>query len=117
MTHAIKVAKNSFDAKNYYSATIKLAEAYLRLNQSAVVEKAIFMLESIFPKVLIMKSKHLESDLYLTYAKALDAHSMFRKWFCLENATTRLTWLLAETEHVILEYVEKAEQGKKDQIL
>ncbi|KAL0145843.1 hypothetical protein V8B55DRAFT_1465714 [Mucor lusitanicus] len=96
LTHAIKVAKNSFDAKNYYSATIKLAEAYLRLNQSAVVEKAIFMLESIFPKVLIMKSKHLESDLYLTYAKALDAHSMF------------------QTEHVILEYVEKAEQGFRD---
>ncbi|CAO3634349.1 unnamed protein product [Mucor fragilis] len=96
LTQAIKVAKNSFDAKNYYSATIKLAEAYLRLNQSAVVEKSIFMLESIFPKVLIMKSKHLESDLYLTYAKALDAHCMF------------------QTEHVILEYVEKAEQGFRD---
>ena len=80
MTEAIKVAKNSFDAKNYYSATIRLAEAYLRLNQAAVVEKSIFMLESIFPKVLIMKSKHLESDLYLTYAKTLDAHCMFRKF-------------------------------------
>ncbi|KAL9554844.1 hypothetical protein PS6_003171 [Mucor atramentarius] len=78
LTQAIKVAKNSFDAKNYYSATIRLAEAYLRLNQAAVVEKSIFMLESIFPKVLIMKSKHLESDLYLTYAKALDAHGIFR---------------------------------------
>lgn len=85
MTQAIKVAKNSFDAKNYYSATIKLAEAYLRLNQSAVVEKSIFMLESIFPKVLIMKSKHLESDLYLTYAKALDAHCMFRKFFLFKH--------------------------------
>ncbi|CAO0789678.1 unnamed protein product [Mucor circinelloides] len=96
LTEAIKVAKNSFDAKNYYSATIRLAEAYLRLNQAAVVEKSIFMLESIFPKVLIMKSKHLESDLYLTYAKALDAHCMF------------------QTGHVILEYVEKAEQGFRD---
>ncbi|KAL7335557.1 hypothetical protein PS15p_201011 [Mucor circinelloides] len=96
LTQAIKVAKNSFDAKNYYSATIRLAEAYLRLNQAAVVEKSIFMLESIFPKVLIMKSKHLESDLYLTYAKALDAHGIF------------------QTGHVILEYVEKAEQGFRD---
>ncbi|EPB88032.1 hypothetical protein HMPREF1544_05210 [Mucor circinelloides 1006PhL] len=96
LTEAIKVAKNSFDAKNYYSATIRLAEAYLRLNQAAVVEKSIFMLESIFPKVLIMKSKHLESDLYLTYAKTLDAHCMF------------------QTGHVILEYVEKAEQGFRD---
>ncbi|KAK4517409.1 uncharacterized protein ATC70_000744 [Mucor velutinosus] len=96
LTQAIKVAKSSFDAKNYYRATIKLAEAYLRLNQSVVVEKSIFMLESIFPKVLIMKSKHLESDLYLTYAKALDAQCMF------------------QTEHLILEYVEKAEQGFRD---
>ncbi|KAI8641705.1 hypothetical protein BD408DRAFT_417780 [Parasitella parasitica] len=96
LTQAIKIAKNSADAKNYYSAIIKLAESYLRLNQSAVVERSIFMLESIFPKVLVMKSKHLESNLYLTYAKALDTHCT------------------SQTEHVVLEYVEKAEQGFRD---
>ncbi|CEP19035.1 hypothetical protein [Parasitella parasitica] len=96
LIQAIKIAKNSVDAQNYYCATIKLAESYLRLNQSAAVKKSIFMLESIFPKVLVMKSKHLESNLYLTYAKALDAQYS------------------SQTEHAVLEYVEKAEQGFRD---
>jgi hypothetical protein len=79
----MKTAKQSFDAKIYYSATIKLAEAYARMNENDLLRKAVFMLENIFPKVLMMQSKTMESDLYLTYAVVLDASSPNGKMECL----------------------------------
>jgi hypothetical protein len=75
LVNAMKTAKQSFDAKIYYSAAIKLAEAYARMNEKDLLEKAVFMLENIFPKVLMMQSKTMESDLYLTYAIVSDISS------------------------------------------
>lgn len=68
----MSLSKRSNDAKNYYRAAIKLAEAFVRTKEPENVKKSIFLLESIFPKVLLTKSKLLTSDLYLTYAEALD---------------------------------------------
>lgn len=39
------------DAKNYYTAVIKLSEIYICLNMPGLRQKAIAMLECIFPKV------------------------------------------------------------------
>ncbi|KAG1344605.1 hypothetical protein G6F63_006090 [Rhizopus arrhizus] len=47
------------DAKNYYTAVIKLSEIYICLNMPELRQKAIAMLECIFPKVsLIDQVKH-----------------------------------------------------------
>ncbi|GAA5803657.1 hypothetical protein HPULCUR_009140 [Helicostylum pulchrum] len=72
LIEAMSLSKRSNDAKNYYRAAIKLAEAFVRTKEPENVKKSIFLLESIFPKVLLTKSKLLTSDLYLTYAEALD---------------------------------------------
>lgn len=84
LVEAMTLSKRSYDTKTYYSATIKLSEAYVRMNDIELLEKSIYMLESIFPKILMMNSKLLESDLYLTYADALDTAGSPREYSSLE---------------------------------
>lgn len=92
----MSLSKRSYDAKNYYRATIILAEAYVRTDDKALIEKSIFMLESIFPKVLLVKSKQLTSELYLTYAEALDASSSTGK-FCKNFFSTGYSQLFRKS--------------------
>lgn len=72
----MKLAKKHHDSKNYYMAVIRLSEVYVCFEETEYTDKAIYMLENIFPKVLQLSSKLLESELNLTYARALVAKSI-----------------------------------------
>ncbi|KAG2212276.1 hypothetical protein INT47_001635 [Mucor saturninus] len=88
---AMTLSKRTNDAKYYYKAAILLSEAYVRTNDKDLIQKALFILENIFPKVLLAQSLKLTSELQLTYAEALDSSS--------------------STDKHILEYVNLAEKG------
>lgn len=85
LNEAMQLSRRSYDTKNYYTAIIKLSEAYNRMHDPSLLEKSLYMLEAIFPKVLLLKSKLLHSDLYLAYAEALDTASKSGKYNRLEK--------------------------------
>lgn len=82
LEEAMQLSRRAYDTKNYYTAIIKLSEAYNRMHDPDLLEKSLYMLEAIFPKVLLLKSKLLQSDLYLAYAEALDTASKSGKYMC-----------------------------------
>ncbi|CAO3609398.1 unnamed protein product [Mucor hiemalis] len=94
LNEAMQLSRRSYDTKNYYTAIIKLSEAYNRMHDPSLLEKSLYMLEAIFPKVLLLKSKLLHSDLYLAYAEALDTAS--------------------KSEQELCEYLQKAEEGYRE---
>lgn len=109
------LSKRTNDAKYYYKAAILLSEAYVRTNDKDLIQKALFILENIFPKVLLAQSLKLTSELQLTYAEALDSSSSTG----MSNYNNRnldpvhvITKLLKDKH--ILEYVNLAEKGKQD---
>lgn len=110
----MSLTKRSNDAKNYFKATIKLSEAYVRTKDHTKVKKSIFMLETIFPKVLLTKAKLLISELYLTYAEALDTsgnvHFLLKK-DKIEQKLIVLLYTGIQTD--VLEYITLAINGKK----
>ncbi|KAI9263282.1 anaphase-promoting complex subunit 5-domain-containing protein [Phascolomyces articulosus] len=65
---ALDTSKKASDFDRYFTAAIKLAEAYLEQSKS---ETAIDMLESMFPQVLAQGSLKLQADLQFAYSKAL----------------------------------------------
>lgn len=81
LEQAMELARKCHDSENYYTAVIKLALAYIRQNDPQETEKAIYMLENIFPKVLVLGSKLLESDLNWTYAMALVEGKDTGEWY------------------------------------
>ncbi|KAI8885041.1 hypothetical protein K501DRAFT_216369 [Backusella circina FSU 941] len=98
LTEAMKTSRAASDAKVYYGACILLSEAFIRSEDSELLKKAIFILEQIFPKVLVLKSKQIQSDLYFTYAEAL---------------RMKMTSTSDELEEV-LSYITDAEEGYKE---
>ncbi|OBZ89709.1 Anaphase-promoting complex subunit 5 [Choanephora cucurbitarum] len=72
LIRAMRSSRECHDAKTYYYATIKLCELYVCLNNPDLLEKAVYMLESIFPKVLLMKNRLLNTDLHSVYHQALE---------------------------------------------
>ncbi|KAG2234097.1 hypothetical protein INT48_000274 [Thamnidium elegans] len=113
LIEAMSLSKRSNDAKNYYRATIKLSEAYVRTKEPANIKKSIFLLETIFPKVLLTKSKLLTSDLYLTYAEALDTSGMIF-YFVPEIRKLMRIICIGNQHDDVLEYIVLAEDGYQE---
>ncbi|KAI8387022.1 anaphase-promoting complex subunit 5-domain-containing protein [Blakeslea trispora] len=86
---AIQSAKRCHDAKRYYYALIKLCETYSHRKEFDCVEKAVYILESIFPKVLLMKNKLLKTNLYETYHLVLKARKKIQIASQFEPEMTR----------------------------
>ncbi|KAI9486115.1 MAG: anaphase-promoting complex subunit 5-domain-containing protein [Benjaminiella poitrasii] len=95
LKEAMEIGRRTFDTHTYYRANMMLADVYAL----SAPEKSMWMLERIFPRVLVMKSKYLTMELYYIYAVVLDKVSLLPD---LKHKATK---------DVILDYIEKAEQG------
>ncbi|CAO3622094.1 unnamed protein product [Cunninghamella blakesleeana] len=65
LQYSLSICKKSHDAVDYYRASIKLANCYMKLPNE--IEKASYILENIMPKVMVLGCKELETELVNTY--------------------------------------------------